>query len=113
VSSSATRIDGSEQVARRRDVLPQVHPEPSHQVGDVSLPLAQVRVGDLVEHQAEVVEDLLDGPLGVHALVAHQRLGARYEHRIIEHQDLRVEQRCEFGAASARHARADVAQLLP
>ena len=47
--------------------------QPADEVGDVALALAQVRIGDLVEHGAELVEHLLHRPLGVDALLADDR----------------------------------------
>ena len=63
-------VELAQQVARRRDALAQVHPQPADQIGDVALALAQVRIGDLVEDRAELVEHLLHRPLGVDALLA-------------------------------------------
>ena len=117
VSSSAIRIDASS-IARsrsrgRRHVLPQIHPQASHEIRDVALSLAQIGIGDFVEDVAELVEDLLHGPLGVHELFANERLSARHEHRIVEHQQLRVEQRGEVRAAPPCNPCTDVVQLLP
>ena len=49
-------VELAQQIARRRHALPQVHPQPADQVGDVALALAQVGVGHLVEDRAELVE---------------------------------------------------------
>ena len=66
-------VELAQQIARRRHALPQVHLQPADEIGDVALALAQIRIGDLVEHRAELVEDLLDRPLGVDALLADER----------------------------------------
>ena len=66
-------VELAQQLARRRDALAQVHAQPADEIGDVALPLAQVRVGDLVEDRAELVEHLLHRPLGVDALLADDR----------------------------------------
>ena len=66
-------VDLAQQVARRGHALAQVHPQPADQVGDVALSLAEVGVGDLVEDRAELLEHLLQRPLGVDALLADQR----------------------------------------
>ena len=39
------------------------------------------------------MKDLLHRPLGVDALAAHDLGGARRKHRIVEHEELRVEDR--------------------
>ena len=116
VSSSAISTDDSsislQQIARRRGALAQVHPQPADEVGDVALALAQVGIGDLVEDGAEFLEHLLDRPLRVHALLADDRRRPRHEHRVVEHQQLRVEERGQLGSAPPRDTRADVDQLL-
>ena len=106
-------VELAQQVARRLEPLAQVHLEPADQVGDVAAPLPQVRIGHLVEHRAELVEHLLHRPLRVDALLAHDLDGSRDDHRVVEHQQLRVEQRGDVGSAPPRHVRADVRQLLP
>ena len=58
------------------------------------------------------MKDLLHRPLGVDALAAHDLGGARRKHRIVEHEELRVEERREIGPAAASDARADVGELL-
>ena len=117
VSSSAIRTDASS-IARSRSrgarhALPQIHAQASDEIGDVAFALAQIGIGDLVEDGAELVEDLLHRPLGVHELLANERLSARHEHRIVEHQQLRVEQRrrvrARAAAQSARGCRAAAA----
>src|SRR6185436_7812318 len=60
---------------------------------------------------AELVEDLLQRPLGVDPLLADDVGGARQQHRILEHQELCVEERSEL-RASQRHARLDIDQLI-
>src|SRR5262249_3443079 len=64
-----------------------------------------------VEHGVELVQDLLHRPLGVHALLADDILRARDEHRILEHQQLRVEHRCQL-RATAGQARANLDELV-
>ena len=101
-------LERAQQVARRRDVLSQVHLQAANEIGDVALSFAQVRVGNLIENGAELVEHLLDRPLGIHQRVAHQRFGPRHEHRVVEHQQLRVEQRGQFRPAAPADAGANV-----
>ena len=116
VSSSAISTDDSSSSRSRsrgrRDALPQVHPQPADEIGDVALALAQVRIGDLVEHGAELVEHLLHRPLGVDALLAHdaRRRAARASDRRASAAARR--RATPARAAPARDARADVEQLL-
>ena len=70
-------VELAQQIARRGGAVAQVHREAADEVGDVALALAQVRVGDLVEHGAEFLEHLLDGPLGVDALARARSSAAR------------------------------------
>ena len=105
-------VELAEEIARRRDALPQVHLHASDEVRDVAFPLPQVRIGDIVEDRAELVEDLLHGPLGVDALAADDLRGARDEHRVVEHEELRVEERRELGSAPPGDAAADVGELF-
>ena len=105
-------VELAEQIARSRHVLAEVHLQAADQIGDVAFALAQIRIGDLVEYAAEILEHLLDRPLGVDALRAHDLGGARNEQGIVEHQELRVEERRQLRAAPPRHARANVGELL-
>src|ERR671922_219710 len=50
------------------------------------LPLAQVRVGEIVEHFGNLVERPLDGPFRVDPLLANDRGRAADEQRIVEQQ---------------------------
>ena len=105
-------VDLAEQVSRHRHTLSQVHPETAHQIGHIALSLAQIGIGDLVEDGAEPVEYLLNRPFRVDVLFTHDVSGMRHQHRIVQHQQLRVEQRRQFGAA-LRHAGPDVEKLFP
>jgi hypothetical protein len=91
----------AQQIAGGGHAVPQVHAQPPHQIGDVAFPLAQVGIGDLVEHRAELLEHLLERPFGIDLLLADERRGAREQHRIVEHQHLRVEERRQLGTAPA------------
>ena len=44
---------------------------------------------------------------------AHDLRGTRHDHGVVEHEDLRVEQRRQFGTAAPGHARPDFVELLP
>ena len=52
-------------------------------------------------------------PRGVDAFGADDLLGPADQHRVLEHQDLRVEERGQFAATALREPRANVLQLLP
>ncbi len=102
----------AQQIARRGGAVAQVHLQPADEVGDVALPLAQVGIGDLVEDGAELLEHLLDGPFRVDAIDAHDLGRARHHHRVVEHQELGIEERGELAPPAARDARPDVDELL-
>ena len=57
------------------------------------------------------MKDLLHRPLGVDALFADDLGGARQQHRVVEHQQLRVEQRRQL-RPPLRQTRLDVDQLF-
>ena len=92
--------------------MPQVHSQAADEVSDVALPLPEIGVGHFVEHGAELMEDLLDGPLGIDSPRAHEVRGVGHEHRIVEHEHLRVEERRQVGPSPARHAFPDIDELL-
>ena len=71
-------------------------PQPAGHVGDVVLALAQVLVLDAREDRAELFVGAMHRPRRIDALVADDLLGAADEQRIVEHQDLRVEDRGEL-----------------
>ena len=105
-SSSATRTQGAshdaENVAKSRSAGRQVHAKPADDVREVALSLAQVRILDAVEDRAEVIEHLLQRPLRVDALLADDRCRPRQEHRIVDHQPLRFEQRPQVAAGQTQ-----------
>ena len=57
----------------------------------VAFALAQVRVRHVVEYGAQLLQRPLDRPLGVHPLLADECGGAADEHRVLENEQLRVE----------------------
>ena len=95
----AGRIEVLKEIAGAAFLVAQVHAQPAGDVVQIALALVQVRIVNLVEHRGHFVERPLDGPFGVDALFHHDRGGAADEHRIVEHQDLRVEDRREVRAA--------------
>ena len=106
-------VDLAQQLARPARAVPQVHAQAAGDVGDVVLALAQVRILHRREELVELLVGAMHRPRGVDALGADDLLGAADQHRVVEHQDLRVEQRRQLAAAALRQPRADVLQLLP
>ena len=105
-------VELAQQLARPAGAVPQVQAQPPGDVGDVVLTLAQVLVLDAREDRAELFVGAMHRPRGVHLLLAHDLFGASDQRRVVEHQDLRVEDRRELGAAGLGDARADVLQLM-
>ena len=62
---------------------------PAADVADVRRPLAQIRVGDVVEGAGEPLDNLGHRALHVDSLVAHQRSDLLAKSRIPHHQRLR------------------------
>ena len=114
LSSSATSTSGPSTSRNRSSGSPsaaQVHAQAADDVGDVPLALAQVGIVDLVEERRHFVERALQRRLGVQPLVADDRGGAIDQHRIVEHQQLRVEQIGVLGAGGGGDALLDVLDL--
>ena len=59
----------------------------------------QVRIVDVIEHGADLVERALHGPLGIDPFIRERPRRAPDQDRIVEHQQLRVEDGGEVGAA--------------
>src|SRR5690606_32208945 len=91
----------------------QVHPQAARDVGDVVLALAQVLVLDAREHRTELFVRAVHGPRGVDALGPDDLLSAPHEERIVEHQDLGVEDRRQLAPPRLAYAIADLPKLLP
>ena len=89
----------------------QVHAQAADDVADVPLALAQVRVVGLVEERGDFVERALERGGGVQALAADDRLRPRDQHRVVEHQELRVEEVRVLGAGGLRDAGLDLFEL--
>ena len=115
VSSSAISTHGvSRSCSRSRGaalLVAQVHAQPAGDVVQVALALVQIRIVDLVEHGGDFVERALHGPLGVDALLHDDRRGAADEHRVVEHQQLRVEDGGEIGALAAPATRRRICSI--
>ena len=82
-------------------------------VMQVALALVQVRIVNVVEDRGGFVERTLHCPFRVDPLVAHDRGRASHENRIVEHQQLRVEDGREIGAARCRNSTPDLLELRP
>ena len=108
----AGRIEVLQEIARAPLLAAQVHAQAPRHVVEVALALVQVRILDVVEHRGDLVERALHGPLRVDTLGGDQIRGAADQHRIVEHQQLRVEDGGEIGALQLRDARANLLQLL-
>ncbi len=111
VSSSAMSTAGPsislQQVGGPRPgaAVPQVHAHPAGDVGDVALALAQVRILDGGEHRAQFLVGAMHRPGGVDAVGFDQRARPAEEHRVVEHEQLRVEQRAPGRGRARRSAR--------
>ena len=92
--------------------LAQVHRQAADHVGDIALAFAQVRVVRLVEKRRDVLERALQRRLGVQPFVADRVRRASDEHRIVEHQELGVEEIGMLGAGRRGDARLDVLDLF-
>ena len=92
--------------------LPQVHGQPADHVGDVALALAQIGILRLVEERGNVLERPLERGLGVQPFAADRVGRAPDEHRVVEHQQLRVEEIGVLGAGGGGDARLDLLDLL-
>ena len=77
-------------------------------------PLRSWRYGilDVVEDRRDLVQRALDRPFGVDALLAEDGGRASDEHRVVQHQELRVEDGGEIRALQLGDPRADLLQLL-
>ena len=106
-------VDVAQRVAGRRAVAgpPQVHPHPAGDVGDVAVALAQIGVFDRGEHRAQLLVGAVHRPGGVDALGLDQLAGPAEEHRVVEDEQLRVEQRGQVVAGAAGEAVADLGEL--
>ena len=76
--------------------LAQVHPQPPDDVFDVALALAQVRILDGVEQLLDLVERAMYRPLRVDVFLPDEERRAAEQHRVVEDQELRFEQRREI-----------------
>src|SRR5262245_7897910 len=73
----------------------------------------QVWVVDAVEDGRGFVECALHGPFGIDALVTDDRRGAPDENRVVEHQQLCIEDSGQIGPARGGDATANLLELSP
>ena len=106
-----TTLDVAEQIDWIA-IRAQVHAEPADDVGDVSLPLAEVRVISLIEERRDLIQRAAQRRFGVEAFHPDDRRGAIDQHRIVEHQQLRVEQVGVLGAGGRGDPFLQVLELL-
>ena len=92
-------------------LLAQVHAQPPDHVVDVTLALPQIGIVAAIEQRRHLVERAIERGLRVEPLGANDRRGALDQHRVVEHQDLRVEQVGMVGASGGRNAGFDVFEL--
>src|SRR4030095_16361758 len=107
----ARRIEILQPVSCPALVVTQVHPQPAGDIVQVALAFVQARIVDAVEHSRRFVERPLHGPFRIDAFVAHHCCRAPDQNRVVEHEQLRVENRGQIGAASGRDATPDLFEL--
>jgi hypothetical protein len=78
----------------------------------IRIELAQVLVLDAGEHRPELFVGTVHGPGGVDPLLLDDLFRPADKQRIVEHQDLRVEDRRQLAAASLQQTIANILQLL-
>ena len=109
----ARRVEILQQIARTCPCSSlQVHAQPPGDVVQVALSLVQVGIVDVVEDGRQLVERALHRPLRVDPLIADDDRGAADEHRIVEHQELGVEDRRQVRALELGDAPPDLFELL-
>ena len=89
-----------------------IHAQTSDDVADVPLSLFQVDIFTLIEHGGDFSKSTLERGSGIQLFGADDLGGTVDEHRIVEHQQLRVEQIRVLGARRFGDPLADVLQLL-
>ena len=89
----------------------QIHAQAAGDVVQVALTLVQVRIVDVVEDRGGFVERALHRPLRVDPLVTNDGGSPSHQNRIVEHQQLRVEDGREIGATCRRDPPADLLEL--
>ena len=89
----------------------QVHPHAAGDVGDVAVAFAQVRILDRSEHLAQLLVGPVHRPRRVDPLGLDQFAGPAEEHRVVEDEQLGVEERRQVVAGAVGQPIADLGQL--
>ncbi len=105
------RVEVGQHARAARGGGQQVAPEAADDVRHVAAALAQVVVTHFREHVAELVEGAVERPLRVDAIRLDDPARARHQQRVIQHEQLRLEQAGEIGAGPLRHPVVDRPQL--
>ena len=92
-------------------VVAKVHPQATGDIVQVAFALVQIRIVNVVEDGGGLVERALHRPFGVDPFVAHDRGRASDQDRIVEHQQLGVEDRRKIGASCRRDPPANLFEL--
>jgi hypothetical protein len=106
------RVEVLEQVSRPALLPSHVHPEPAGDVVQVALPFVQVRVLDVIKDRAQLVERPLNGPLGIDALNVNDLRCPADQERVIEDQELRIEDGRQLVTFQFRDLPADLLELF-
>ncbi len=108
----ARRVEILQTIARSTAILSQVETETPGDVVHVALALVQISVVEIVEDGGQLVERALYRPLGVDPFVADHRRSPADQRRIIEHEQLGVEQGCQVRPFQLGDAMPDLLELL-
>ena len=81
-------------------------------VENVTAPRAKVVITNPIENQSQLFECYFDGPLCVHALLSNDLFDTPNEERVVEHQDLGIEDVSVVFAQGIDRARFDGAELF-
>jgi hypothetical protein len=107
----ARRVEVLQPVARTSLLVTEVHPQTAGNILQVALAFVQVRVVDIIEHRGRFIECTLHRPFGIDSFVADDGGRPPDENRIVQHQQLSVEDRGEVRAASRRDPPSNLLEL--
>jgi MFS family permease len=102
-----------DQVDERVATGPQVSLQAAADIREIAGALLHPLVAFAGEDVVHFVDRPRQRPVGVDPLRADQLVGAAHQQRVVEHQDLRVEDRRQVGAAALRQAFTNRDELLP
>jgi hypothetical protein len=100
-------------VARPTLLVTEVHTQTAGDVIQIAFPFVQIRIVDAIEHGGRFIERPLHGPFGVDSFVPNHCRRATNENRVVEHQQLGIEDGSEVGAPRRRDAPPDLLKLSP